>query len=118
LTALRDRCGAKLCGSWAEGTQDMKPGMFSDIDLVVRYTDREEGKTRPIEEAIKVFDEFGVPWDSHIVGQISSPRDLQTLPRPVEVMESSWIAPKPEYKPEVNVFGVTFQSFRRSWRQR
>ena len=116
LTALRDRCGARLCGSWADGTQDMKPGMLSDIDLVVRYAERECAKTRPIEEAIKVFHEFNVPWTSSIVGQLSSPRDLETLPRPVEIMESSWITPNRGYSREINLFGVTFQTFRFPWR--
>jgi hypothetical protein len=115
LIALRDRGGCVLTGSYARHEQDLA-GHVSDIDLVCpEKTVDDYGATvvSPIGTCIAVFAEFGVPWSSPIVGSIGSPRDLTTLPRPVEVMEAGWasIKWKPPAGPRVQIFGVDFKTF-------
>ena len=109
LTALRDECGARLCGSFARYEHDLK-GHFSDIDLVVSADG--DGDARPIRKAIAIFKRFNVPGSSILVGQFSSPRDTTTLPRPIEVMEDSWIEKDKTLAKEVEVYGIKFKTFR------
>lgn len=115
LEALRDEAGALLCGSFARGDHDLN-GHLSDIDLIVRCVSRMDGQVRPIDKAIEIFKRFEVPGESILVGQWSSPRDIVTLPRPVEVMEDSWVDPDKSLPPKVTVFGVEFATYRRRLR--
>ena len=116
LRTLRDEANVRVCGSFASGTYDMKPGFLSDIDFVVQYVDREDEYgnpvVRPIDKAMEIFKRFDVPGDSIFVGQWSSPRDLETLPRPVEVMESWLIQEDESYPQTVSIFGLRFQTYR------
>ena len=59
-------------------------------------------------KAIAVFERFGVPIESILPGQVSSPRDLTTLLRPVEVMEHSWVDADPKLPERVEFYGITF----------
>ena len=115
LLALRDRAQARLCGSYSRGTEDMGDHV-SDIDLVVPCVDREDAwgdsVERPIDRAVEVFKLFGVPMESILPGQVSSPRDLKTLPRPVEVMDTAWVDPEAGALPSREVFGVVFETHR------
>lgn len=113
LIALRDEAGARLCGSCARGDYDMKPGFLSDIDFVIPAVSATDGwgdpiEDRPMTKAIAVFERFGVPIESILPGQVSSPRDLTTLLRPVEVMEHSWVDADPKLPERVEFYGITF----------
>lgn len=110
LTALRDEAGAKLCGSMARGDYDIDH--FSDIDLIVRGR-KYKTKKRKMLVAIDIFNRFEVPGESILMGQWSSPRDKITLPRPVEIMEDTWIKPDPALPLVVSLFTVDFQTYRR-----
>jgi len=94
LVALRDEVPCRLIGSFACGDEDTRSGYLSDIDFVCQGKQEDDfGKVidHPMRRAIQIFERFGVPWESVIVGSIGSPRDTTTLPRPVEVMEDCWI---------------------------
>ncbi len=115
LIALRDRGACVLTGSYARHENDLR-GHLSDIDLVCPEKVRDDygNVTRsPIRECCAVFDEFGVPWSSPIVGSIGSPRDVTTLPRPVEVMEEGWAAIKWKAPAanRISIYGVDFRTF-------
>ena len=109
------RLGARVCGSFARGDYDLK-GNWSDIDLVVPMAEEDEWGDKieptPIQLAIKVLDEFGIPWDSILPGHISTPRDTKTLPRPIEVMEECWITPDPTFPDTVKICGIGFKTFK------
>ncbi|MHA2279584.1 MAG: hypothetical protein ACXAC5_01650 [Promethearchaeota archaeon] len=102
LTALRDKCKCRITGSYARCCARLN----SDLDLIVHS---DSGMKR----AIKIFDLFGVRWDSIIIGQIASPRNMWTLPIPVEVMCKEWLTPIPKNeRPEtITIHGVTFKTW-------
>lgn len=105
LLRLRDQCKARLGGSYARGTEHF----YSDIDLIIpNSTDR----MSYVKKAIDIFNEFEVPWESAVIGSISSPRNLECLPKPVEVIAQMWIDDKrSRTKQSVEVFGVLFQKY-------
>jgi hypothetical protein len=114
LAALRDE-GCLLTGSFARHTNDLGDHV-SDIDLVCgdrTEDDFGEMLDAPIERCIDVFEKFDVPWESAVIGSIGSPRDLVTLPRPVEIMESSWASYRwePPAGNAIHVYGVLFKTF-------
>jgi predicted nucleotidyltransferase len=99
LAELKKECKAKVTGSYARGDWHLS----SDLDLVVTTNER-------LKQAIAIFEKYEVPWESILVGQIASPRELQTLPIPVEVMETFWLTPT-KVKGEVEICGVTFKTW-------
>lgn len=120
LRALRDEAGARLGGSFALHNEDARPGFVSDIDLVILHP-REDPWTNetvqptPMQRAIRVFERFDVPWESAVIGAISSPRDLDTLPRPVEVMDTGWIEHEPDALSTRVIYGVHFVCHSQPW---
>lgn len=117
LVDLREEADARVCGSFARGDYDLRSGFLSDIDFVVPAVSRSDAwgvlrTDRPIDKAVAVFARYGVPWDSILPGQISSPRDTTTLPRPVEVMETSWVEVDPSLPENVLIFGMLFLTYR------
>lgn len=99
LAELQKTCKAKVTGSFARGDWRLN----SDLDLVVTTNAR-------LKQAIAIFEKYEVPWESILPGQIGSPRELQTLPIPVEVMETFWLTPTRE-KGEIEICGVTFKKW-------
>ncbi len=114
LLELRDYAGAQLHGSFAHYQED-RGEYVSDIDLVVSEPELDDWgdyvKPTPIERAIEIFERYEVPWESIITGAINSPRDLVTLPRPVEVTDTGWIKPAPSYCVSRVLWGIEFQCF-------
>lgn len=102
LKTLRDEANAKVCGSFARGDYDLK-GHLSDIDLVVN--------DKGMKKAIEIFERFNVVGDSIIFGQWSSPRDLTSLPHPVEVMSKVWIKKEKDCPKTVSVYGIVFDTW-------
>lgn len=114
LRLLRDSCRARVCGSFARGDFDTRRHI-SDIDLVVPYQESLDEYGEPVatymSKAIDIFSIFNVPGESAITGDWSSPRDLITLPRPVEVFDEFWIEPEFTATDHVIIYGVKFQTY-------
>ena len=117
LRDLRDHGGCRLGGSMALHREDLR-GHVSDIDLICpdrTKDDYGEVIDEPIRRCIEVYERHGVPWDSVAPGTISSPRDLVTLPRPVEVIEEMWIRGRDDPQPADTcreVYGVRLETWR------
>lgn len=116
IALLRDLAKLKfvqVTGSYARG--DYKYN--SDIDFVVPRR-KEDGygnviHPTPLEKAIAVLNAHGVQWDSEVLGQASTPRNLTYMPIPIEVMEKIWLTPVPKNKrlDKVVVYGIEFKTW-------
>lgn len=100
LRALADSGVVRVIGSYANGTANTEDHV-SDLDLYVLREDK------GMKKVIAIFDAFGVPWESFVFGHIYSPRDLTTLPFPVECAYWWFDCKRGRTKP-VKVFGVKF----------
>ena len=100
LIALRDECKARLFGSFANGTEEVA----SDIDLCV--------PDRNMKKAIDIFERFEVSGESCIVGSWSSPRNMDALPRPVEIISSCWAKTDRSFPESVTIYNVKLLTYR------
>lgn len=99
----------RVTGSYADGTQRLG----SDLDFYVheprqQYMEAPSGE-RSIDKVIALFAKYGIPWESCIPGHISSPRDLFTLPIPIEF--SSIFEHRKNRMPFVSIYGVKFATW-------
>lgn len=93
----------KICGSYANETQHS----LSDIDFVV--TGRRSNDH--LRKAIKILDELGVVWESGLIGQINTPRNMEYLTVPIEIMDYCWVRRTPNRKLSVIFYGIEFKTY-------
>ncbi len=78
----------RVCGSFARGDY----GSYSDIDFVVPRASQDQ---KAFQRLMAILDRHGVQYTSEVIGQVSTPRNLDHLPRPLEFMADYWISRTP-----------------------